>query len=170
MIRRLVNVGMVLAFVAIVFCFGPPGGRGAQAIARAQIAMDCQGTWLMQLTIEGRDAVEQAIGTFASDGSLVLHSPPVVPALPDTGDEPVFTSDTVGSWQATGDAGCDFEGVRLLAAEDGIALSAVYLRGALTIEEGGIGLDGSFTYDQSSGSGRTVTSGTGTLVGTSISR
>ncbi len=124
----------------------------------------------MQLSFEGRDTVEQAIGVFASDGGLVLHSPPVVPALPETGDEAVFTSDTVGSWQTMVDAGCDVEGVRLLAAEDGIAMGAVYFRGTVTIEADGIGLEGTFTYDQSSGTGQTVASGTGTLIGTAISR
>jgi hypothetical protein len=45
----------------------------------------------------------------------------------------------------------------------------VFLRGEATIDEGGLGIEGTFTYDQSTGLGKTVASGTGTLIGTSIS-
>jgi hypothetical protein len=101
---------------------------------------------------------------------VTLHSPSIVPALPESGDDPVFTSDAVGRWRGSGDSGCPFEAVRLLAAENGAGLGRVFFRGMATIDDSGLGLDGSFTYDQSTGFGKTVASGSGMLVGTSISR
>ena len=54
-------------------------------------------------------------------------------------------------------------------AADGVGVGAVFLRGHITVDESGPGLDGDFTYDQSSAAGRTVASGSGTLVGTALS-
>jgi hypothetical protein len=147
------------------------GARAASTgpLAAAQAGSGCEGQWLVQLTFEGRDAVEEAIAVFAADGGLVLYGPPVVPALPGGDDEPLHVSDAVGGWAPGSGVHCTFDAVRLLVAADGVALGAVYLQGGIVVDESGLGLTGTFTYDQSSGLGRTVSSGSGTLVGTSIS-
>lgn len=143
-----------------------PGGRNVDA--RVQAA-GCEGLWRVQLTFEGRDAVEEAIAVFTADGELVLYSPSVVPALPGPDDEPLHVSDAVGAWAPGSGVHCTFDVVRLLAAEDGAALGAVNLRGGIVVDEGGLGLTGIFTFDQSAGTGQTVSSGSGTLTGTAIS-
>lgn len=166
--RRVISVMFVLFLAVGVSSAGSAFSLQGAAGVAAQDAPGCEGQWLVQLTFEGRDAIEQAIAVFESDGHLMLHTPPVVPALPDMGEEPQFASDTVGSWAAGSGVHCTFDVVRLLAAEDGAALGAVNLRGGIVIDESGLGMDGDFTYDQSSGTGQTVASGAGTLTGTLI--
>ena len=158
----------VLLFLSLGLVVGA-GNAGAASLAAPQASAGCEGQWLVQLSFEGRDAVEEAIAVFAADGGLVLHGPPVVPALPGGDDEPLHVSNAVGGWAPGSGVHCTFDVVRLLAAEDGVALGAVYLRGGIVIDDGGLGLTGTFTYDQSAGLGQTVSSGSGTLVGTSIS-
>lgn len=160
----------VLQFLTIVALFVGLPALDVGQVGAAQEGPGCEGQWRLQITFDGRDLVEEAIAVFDADGALVWHTPPVVPALPEMGDEPLYASDTVGSWAGGSGVHCTFDVVRLLAAEDGAPLGAVNIRGGIVLDESGPGLTGTFTYDQSSGPGRTVASGGGTVVGTSMAR
>jgi hypothetical protein len=142
---------------------------GAPGATTAQPVDICNGQWLWQITFDGRDEIEEAIANFDEDGDLVLHSPAVVPALPGTGDdEALYVSDSIGSWQKGDEAEmtCTFSAVRLLADDDGGSLGKVFFQGSVQVVANGAGMEGTITFDQSSGTGRTVNSGTGTVVGT----
>ena len=113
------------------------------------------------LTIELHDLDE--------DGDLILYSPSVVPALPGSGDdEALHVSDSVGSWEIADEAEktCSFSAVRLLADDDGGSIGKVFFQGSVQVIANGAGMEGTFTFDQSSGTGKTVNSGAGTVVGT----
>jgi hypothetical protein len=141
---------------------------GAPAATTAQPVDICNGQWLWQLTFDGRDEIEEAIAHFDEDGDLVLVSPSVVPALPGSGDdEALHVSDSVGSWQKADEQEmtCTFSAVRLLADDDGGSIGKVFFQGSVQVVANGAGMEGAFTFDQSSGTGRTVNSGTGTVVG-----
>jgi hypothetical protein len=144
--------------------------RPAEAEIVRQATDGCGGSWRLTLTFEGRDLVEETLAVFNADGQAALHSPAVVPALPGTDTEPFYASDAIGSWNATDANGCTFDAVRLLAAEDGTPLGSVYIRGTLAVDESGAGMDGTFTWDQATGFGKTVRGGTGTVTGAAISR
>jgi hypothetical protein len=138
--------------------------------SHAQPTDSCNGQWLWQITFDGRDGIEEAIADFEEDGDLVVYSPPVVPALPGTGDdEALYVSNSVGSWQEASEAGmtCTFSAVRLLATDDGGNLGKVFLQGSVQVFADGTGMEGTFTFDQSAGTGKTVNSGTGSVIGTS---
>ncbi|MFT4040454.1 MAG: hypothetical protein QM692_19900 [Thermomicrobiales bacterium] len=143
---------------------------GAPAATEAQPVNICNGQWLWTITFDGRDQTEEAIADFDEDGDLLLVSPSVVPALPGSGDDDeVNVSDAVGAWQIENedDLTCTFSAVRLLADDDGGSLGKVLLQGSVKVVANGAGMEGTFTFDQSSGTGKTVNSGTGTVVGTS---
>jgi hypothetical protein len=136
--------------------------------SHAQPVGICNGQWLWQITFDGRDEIEEAIANFDEDGDLVLHSPSVVPALPGSGDDDeLHVSDSIGSWDIADDADmtCTFSAVRLLADDDGGSLGKVFFQGTVQVVANGAGMEGSFTFDQSSGTGKTVNSGAGTVVG-----
>jgi hypothetical protein len=141
---------------------------GASGVSQAQPVDICNGQWLWQITFDGRDEIEEAMADFDEDGDLVLYSPSAVPALPGSGDdEALHVSDSVGSWDIANEADmtCTFSAVRLLADEDGGSLGKVFLQGSVQVVANGAGMEGTFTFDQSSGTGKTVNSGTGTVVG-----
>ena len=141
---------------------------GNPMASHAQPVDICNGQWLWQLTFDGRDEIEEAIADFDEDGDLVLSSPSVVPALAGSGaDEALHVSDSVGSWQKGDEAKmtCTFSAVRLLADDDGGSLGKVSFQGSVQVVANGAGMEGTFTFDQSSGTGKTVTSGSGTVVG-----
>ncbi len=142
---------------------------GAPMLSHAQPVDICNGQWLWQITFDGRDEIEEAIANFDEDGDLVLHSPSVVPALPGSGDDDeLHVSDSIGSWDIADEAEmtCTFSAVRLLADDDGGSLGKVFLQGTVQVVANGAGMEGTFTFDQSSGTGKTVNSGSGTVVGT----
>lgn len=142
---------------------------GAPTQSHAQPADICNGQWLWQITFDGRDTIEEAIADFDEDGELVLHSPSVVPALPGSGDDAaLYVSDSIGAWDIADEANltCTFSAVRLLAADDGGSIGKVFFQGNVQVVANGAGMEGTFTFDQSSGTGKTVNSGTGTVVGT----
>lgn len=168
--RRSLMLVLVLAMMlAAAGAFAIVKRPAVAEIAR-QAADGCGGSWRLALTFEGRDLVEETLGVFGADGQATLHSPAVVPALPGGDTEPFYASDAVGSWSATGADGCTFDAVRLLAAEDGAPLGSVYFRGTLTVDASGVGMGGTFTWDQATGFGKTVSSGSGTMAGAAISR
>ena len=141
---------------------------GAPGESLAQPVDICNGQWLWQITFDGRDEIEEAIADFDQDGDLILYSPSTVPALPGTGDdEALHVSDGVGSWDIADEAEmtCSFSAVRLLADDDGGSLGKVFLQGSVQVVANGAGMEGTFTFDQSSGTGKTVNNGTGTVVG-----
>jgi hypothetical protein len=141
---------------------------GAPGVSQAQPVDICNGQWLWQITFDGRDEIEEAMADFDEDGDLVLYSPSAVPALPGSGDdEALHVSDSVGSWDIANEADmtCTFSAVRLLADEDGGSLGKVFLQGSVQVVANGAGMEGTFTFDQSSGTGKTVNSGAGTVVG-----
>jgi hypothetical protein len=158
--------------LALTLALGLAAGStlvGTPGESRAQPVDICNGQWLWQITFDGRDEIEEAIADFEEDGDLVLYSPSVVPALPGSGDnEALHVSDSVGSWQKENEAEmtCTFSAVRLLATDDGGSLGKVFLQGNVQVVANGAGMEGTFTFDQSSGTGKTVNSGTGTVVGT----
>ena len=142
---------------------------GAPSPGHAQPVDICNGQWLWQITFDGRDAIEEAIANFDEDGDLVLHSPSVVPALPGSGDDTaLYVSDSLGSWQKgdLADMTCTFSAVRLLAADDGGSIGKVFFQGTVQVVANGAGMEGAFIFDQSSGTGKTVNSGAGTVLGT----
>lgn len=163
---------LVFAFAMTVAVVGAAGitHRPAEAEVARQVANDCGGSWRLMLTFDGRDLVEETLGVFGPDGQVTLYSPAVVPALPGTDTEPFYASDAIGSWSGASATECAFDAVRLLAAGDGRPLGSVYFRGTLAVDESGAGLDGAFTWDQTTGFGKTVASGTGTIAGAAISR
>jgi hypothetical protein len=141
---------------------------GAPAATTAQPVDICNGQWLWQITFDGRDEIEEAIADFDEDGDLVLFSPSVVPALPGSGDDDALhVSDSIGSWQKADETEltCDFSAVRLLADDDGGSIGKIFLQGSVQVVANGAGMEGTFTFDQSSGTGKTVNSGTGTVIG-----
>lgn len=141
---------------------------GSPVTTTAQPVDICNGQWLWQLTFDGRDEIEEAIADFDEDGDLVLFGPSVVPALPGSGDdEALHVSDSVGSWQKEDEAEltCTFSAVRLLADDDGGSIGKVFFQGTVQVVANGAGMEGTFTFDQSSGTGKTVNSGSGTVVG-----
>lgn len=141
------------------------GGPAAQA----QPVDICGGQWLWEITFDGRTQTEEAIAHFGEDGGLVLYSPSVVPALPGSGDnDELHVSASVGSWDIADrdDLTCTFTAVRLLADDDGGSIGKVLLEGKVQVVANGAGMEGTFTFDQSSGPGRTVNSGSGSVVGT----
>lgn len=141
---------------------------GASTLGHAQPVDICDGQWLWQITFDGRNEIEEAIADFDEDGDLHLHSPSVVPALPGSGDdEALHVSDSIGSWQKGDEAEmtCSFSAVRLLAGNDGGSIGKVFFQGTVQVVANGAGMEGAFTFDQSSGTGKTVNSGAGTVVG-----
>jgi hypothetical protein len=158
--------------LALTFALVLAAGRvllGVPTPGHAQPVDICNGQWLWQITFDGRDEVEEAIASFTEDGDLVLYSPSVVPALPGSGDdEALHVTDSVGSWQKGDEQEmtCTFSAVRLLADDDGGSLGKVFLQGTVQVVANGAGMEGTFTFDQSSGTGKTVNSGGGTVVGT----
>lgn len=141
---------------------------GAPAATTAQPVDICNGQWLWQITFDGRDEIEEAIANFDEDGDLVLYSPSVVPALPGSGDDgALHVSDSIGSWDIADEAEmtCSFSAVRLLADDDGGSIGKVFFQGSVQVVANGAGMEGTFTFDQSSGTGKTVNSGAGTVVG-----
>lgn len=158
--------------LALTFALGLAAGSaflGAPTPGHAQPVDICNGQWLWQITFDGRDEIEEAIANFDGDGDLVLYSPSVVPALPGTGDdEALHISDSIGSWDIADEAEmtCTFSAVRLLADDDGGSLGKVFFQGTVQVVANGAGMDGTFTFDQSSGTGKTVNSGAGTVLGT----
>lgn len=159
--KRLVVILVLVLAAGRVFLAAP-------APSHAQPVEICNGQWLWQLTFEGRDEIEEAIADFDDDGDLVLSSPSVVPALPGSGDDgALHVSDSIGSWDIADKAEltCTFSAVRLLADDDGGSLGKVLLAGTVQVVANGAGMEGTFTFDQSSGTGKTVNSGSGTVVG-----
>ena len=159
--------------LALTLALGLAAGStlvGTPGASLAQPVDICNGQWLWQITFDGRDEIEEAIAHFDEDGDLVLYSPSAVPALPGTGDdEALHVSDSVGSWDIADetDMTCTFSAVRLLADDDGGSLGKLFIQGSVQVVANGAGMEGTFTFDQSSGTGRTVNSGTGSVVGTS---
>lgn len=157
---------LVLTFVLVL-----AAGRvllGTPTLGQAQPVDICNGQWLWQITFDGRDEIEEAIANFDEDGDLVLYSPSVVPALPGSGDdEALHVGDSVGSWQKGDEAEmtCTFSAVRLLADDDGGSIGKVFFQGTVQVVANGAGMEGTFTFDQSSGTGQTVNSGAGSVVG-----
>lgn len=159
-----------LATVAAVTLAAGSALLGAPGTSSAQPVNICNGQWLWTITFDGRDQIEEAIADFDEDGDLLLVSPSVVPALPGSGDDDeVNVSDGVGAWQieSEDELTCTFSAVRLLADDDGGSLGKVLLQGSVQVVANGAGMEGTFTFDQSSGTGKTVNSGTGAVVGTS---
>ena len=157
--------------LALALALGLAAGSmflGTPPESHAQPVDICNGQWLWQIIFDGRDEIEEAIADFDEDGDLVLHSPSVVPALPGSGDEEALhVSDSVGTWQKEDEQEmtCTFSAVRLLADDDGGSIGKVFLQGSVQVVANGAGMEGTFTFDQSSGTGKTVNSGTGTVVG-----
>lgn len=157
--------------LALTLALGLAAGStllGTPAEINAQPVDICNGQWLWQITFNGRDEIEEAIADFDEDGDLVLSSPSVVPALPGSGDDgALHVSDSVGSWQKADEAEmtCAFSAVRLLANDDGGSIGKVFFQGSVQVVANGAGMEGTFTFDQSSGTGKTVNSGTGSVIG-----
>ena len=160
--------------LALTLALGLAAGSslvGTPGESHAQPVDICNGQWLWQITFDGRDEIEEAMADFDEDGDLVIYSPSVVPALPGSGDDDaLFVSDSVGSWQKEDEAEmtCTFSAVRLLADDDGGSLGKVFLQGSVQVVADGAGMEGTFTFDQSSGTGKTVNSGTGTVLGSAM--
>lgn len=128
----------------------------------------CAGAWLIEITLDGRDATEEGLLAFDADGSVALHGPPVLPALPGAGETPLLASDGLGAWQALDGGGCAFEVVRVLGAEDGTSVGTLDVRGTAMIESGGA-LAGSLEVFRATGFGQTAATAAGSFTGTSRS-
>mgnify|MGYP000850508783 CR=1 FL=1 len=58
-------------------------------------------------------------------------------------------------------------GDRIEVADDaGGSLGKVLFQGTVQVVANGAGMEGTFTFDQSSGTGKTVNNGNGTIIGT----
>src|SRR4051812_42182416 len=136
--------------------------------ARAAQESPCSGSWLVHLHVEGRDVSEDDLLAFASDGSVTLYGPPVLPALPGEGEVPLYASTGLGVWEPIENGDCAFEIVRVLAGDDGVGVGTLDVRATATIDCTAGSLDGNFDYARATGFGQTATSGAGTIIGTPI--
>jgi hypothetical protein len=158
MSRVLVLVlGFVLAVVS-VFRFD---------LVHAAQPAGCAGAWLVRITLDERDIDEEVLIAFAADGTVEVQAPPVLPALPGAGETPLPASGGLGAWEEIAPGECAFEFVRLLAAEDGVGLGTLDVRGTAAIDDGN--LSGSLTYTRATGFGQTAATAAGTFTGTSLS-
>ena len=155
--RRAISALILLALVGVVHAQRGP--------ARAQEA-SCTGSWLIQITLDERDLSEEALIAFDPDGSVALHAPPVLPALPGPGEIPLLASDGLGAWQALDDGGCAFEVVRVLAADDGASVGTLDMRGTATAA-GGM-LTGPLDIVRATGFSQTAATATGSFTGTPV--
>ena len=157
----------LLSSLVLALCLAAlaPAGFGS---AGARRDSGCTGSWLVQITVEGRDVVEGALIQFDENGDIVVHGPPVMPALPGAGEVPLLASAGLGAWQSTGERQCAFEFVRLLAGDDGVGVGTLNVRGAVTTERAGDGLEGSLSWVRSTAFGQTMATGNGTLSGTPL--
>lgn len=128
----------------------------------------CAGSWLVHITVEGRDVVEDALIQFAEDGDIIVHGPPVMPALPGPGEVPLLASAGLGTWQSTGERECAFEFVRLLAGDDGVGVGTLNVRGIVSMDGAGDRLEGSLSLTRSTAFGQTAATGEGTLSSTPL--
>lgn len=144
------------------------GANGPRATTAAHQMSGCTGSWLIRISIAGRDTSEDGLVTFEADGGLELVGPPVVPPLPNRDGVLLYVSNGVGHWQQTSNASCTFTVVRLLSDTGGIDGGSLYWRGSAELDPAGTRLSGSFSYVQSTPLGQTVASGSGTLLGTSL--
>jgi hypothetical protein len=150
-----------------VLCLTTLASAGFGSAGAAQDS-GCAGSWLVRITVDGRDVVEDALIQFDEDGDIVVHGPPVMPALPGSGEVPLLASAGLGVWQRTGERQCAFEFVRLLAGDDGVGIGTLNVRGAVTIERSGGELNGSLTLTRSTAFGQTAATSDGTLTGTPL--
>ena len=154
--------------LSLVLCFGL-GLAALPGIGSARAAQEsgCAGSWLIHITLEGRDLVEDILIAFKDDGAVEVHGPPVMPALPGPGEVPLQVSSGLGTWERTGEGECAFEYVRLLAAEDGAGVGTLNVRGTAAVDGAGA-IDGSLTVIRSTGFGQTAVTSEGTLSGTTL--
>ena len=150
---------IVLCLVIIVYAGIDP--------ARAQ-EPGCAGSWLIQITLDGRDVAEEALLALDPDGAAVLYSPPVLPALPGSGETALPASDGLGAWQALDGGGCAFEVVRVLAADDGVGVGTLDVRGTAEIESADASLAGSLEMVRATGFGQTAATASGSFTGTPL--
>jgi hypothetical protein len=134
---------------------------------RAVQETDCAGSWLVHITLGGRDIVEDALIRLEDGGAVEVHGPPVMLALPGPEEVPLQASSGVGSWQSTGDGECAFEYVRLLADDDGVAVGTLNVRGMAAVDGAGE-IEGSLTVVRSTGFGQTAATSDGTFSGTTL--
>ena len=152
-----VSFGLCLSVIASAG-FGP---------ARAAQDPGCTGSWLVHITLEGRDLVEDVLIAFEDGGAVEVHGPPVMPPLPGPDEVPLQTSSGLGTWQSTGEQQCAFEYVRLLAGDDGVGAGTVNVRGVAAADGTGA-IDGSLTIIRSTGFGQTAATNEGALSGTTL--
>ncbi|MBW3633549.1 MAG: hypothetical protein KY456_11045 [Chloroflexi bacterium] len=152
--------------VSLGLCLVALSGAGFGP-ARAAQDPGCDGSWLVHITLEGRDLVEDVLIAFEDGGAVEVHSPPVMPALPGLGEVPLQASSGLGTWQSTGERECAFEYVRLLAGDDGVSAGTLNVRGVATAD-GGDAIDGSLTIIRSTGFGQTAATSEGVLSGTTL--
>ena len=153
--------------LALVLCVAAVASAGFDLAGAAQDP-GCAGSWLVHISLDGRDIVEDALIAFDDEGDIVVHHPPVMPALPGSGEVPLQASSGLGTWQSTGERECAFEYVRLLAGDDGIGVGTLNVRGVATVNRTGDALDGSLTYTRSTGFGQTAATSDGALSGTPL--
>ena len=154
--------------LSLVLCFGL-GLAALAGIGSARAAQEagCAGSWLVHITLEGRDLVEDVLIAFEDNGAVEVHGPPVMPALPGPGEVPLLASSGLGTWERTGEGECAFEYVRLLAAEDGAGVGTLNVRG-MAAADGAGAIDGSLTVIRSTGFGQTAVTSEGTFSGTTL--
>ena len=157
----------LISLSTLVLCLAAVAPAGQDPADAAQNP-SCAGSWLVHITLDGRDVVEDVLIAFEDDGDVEVHGPPVMPAMPGVEEVPLQASSGLGTWQSTGDQKCAFEYVRLLAAEDGVAVGTLDVRGMATVNEAGDELDGSLTYTRSTGFGQTAATSDGTFTGTPL--
>ena len=156
----------LMSLVILPLCFAT---LAFASFGSARAAQDpgCAGSWLIHITLDGRDVVEDALIAFDDDGDVVVHGPPVMPALPGSGEVPLQASAGLGTWQSTGEGECAFEYVRLLAADDGVGVGTLNVRGTAALDGAG-GIDGSLTFIRGTGFGQTAATSVGTFTGTPL--
>jgi hypothetical protein len=157
----------VMGLLVLTLCLAALASAGFSSARAAQDA-GCDGSWLVHITVEGRDVVEDALVQFDDAGDVVVYGPPVMPALPGPGEVPLQASAGLGTWQSTGERECAFEFVRLLADDDGIGVGTLNVRGSVMREDTDDGLEGSLTMTRSTPFGQTAATSEGTLTGTSL--
>jgi hypothetical protein len=142
-----------------------PVGLAPPLAARAA---GCAGLWLVHVTLDGRDIVDEAFFDFDDDGTIRVESAPILPALLGAGETALLASDGLGVWERTGVQTCAFEFVRLLRSDDGVGVGALNVRGLAEVDDAGNELTGSLTIVRATGFGQTAATTTGSFSGTPL--
>lgn len=117
--------------------------RVTRQIARTSI----EGSWrLMGEGAPGTPAEDPILATFSSDGTVIVSSRAVRPALQDMPHDYTYFSTGLGVWESGDDGAVSFTVVHLRSDEAGTYLGSTTFSGTLALSAGGESVTGDATY------------------------